>query len=94
VDGAGLLIDLVDAISRYVILPKHADTAVALWILFAHAIGFVDIAPILALTSPEKRCGKSTLLALLGRHAPRSLSASNISGSALFVRSRHGRRPY
>jgi hypothetical protein len=40
-----------------------------LWIVFTHAIDVVSIAAILALTSPEKRCGKTTLLALLRRLA-------------------------
>jgi Protein of unknown function (DUF3631) len=42
------------------------------------------IFPRLLVTSPEKRCGKSTLLDAVERLVPRALSASNISASALF----------
>ena len=49
-----------------------------------HAIGFVDIAPILAITSPEKRCGKSTVLAMLMRLVLRPLPAANLTAAALF----------
>jgi hypothetical protein len=40
--------------------------------------------PLLALTSPEKRCGKTTTLSLLTRLVPRPLLSSNISPAALF----------
>jgi putative DNA primase/helicase len=55
-----------------------------LWLVFAPAIGSVNIASILAITSPEKRCGKSTMLALLARLVPRSMPAANITPAALF----------
>ena len=42
------------------------------------------IAPILALTSPEKRCGKSTVLALLKSLVLRRLPCSNITSASLF----------
>jgi putative DNA primase/helicase len=82
VDGGAVLTDLAATCRRYVVLTKHADTAIALWVVFTHAIGSVDIAPILALTSP--RCGKSTVLALLRRLVLRPLPAANITAAALF----------
>jgi putative DNA primase/helicase len=57
---------------------------VALWILHAHAHDAAAISAILAVISPEKRCGKTTLLSLLNELTPRPLAASNISASALF----------
>jgi hypothetical protein len=84
VDGALLLSDLADTCRCYAVLPKFGDVAIALWIAFSHAIDAVSIAPYLAITSPEKRCGKSTLLTLLARLVPRSLPASNISPAAVF----------
>jgi putative DNA primase/helicase len=44
----------------------------------------VEIAPLAVITAPEKRCGKSQLLFLLGRLAKRPLTASNVSPAALF----------
>jgi Protein of unknown function (DUF3631) len=84
VDGANLLADLAATFKRYTILPDLADVALALWAILTHCIDAVNIAPILALTSPEKRCGKSTVLALIGRLALRSLPVANISGPSLF----------
>ncbi len=84
VNGAALLDELARAFTRYVVLPKSADIVLALWIVFTYVAGVVRIAPILAATSPEKRCGKTTLLALLLRLAHRALAASNISPAALF----------
>jgi len=42
------------------------------------------VSPFLALTSPEKRCGKTTTLHLLSALVPRPLPASSISPAALF----------
>jgi len=84
VDGSDLLDDLASAFKRFVILPDHADTALSLWILFTYLADVARVAPILAAVSPEKRCGKTTLLALLNRLVDRPLTTSNISSSSLF----------
>jgi hypothetical protein len=41
--------------------------AIALWISLTYAEPYVDILPMLAILSPEKRCGKTVLLALLSK---------------------------
>ncbi len=84
VDGAELLKELCATFERYVSLPKHAEVALALWTLHAHAHDAATISPILALTSPEKRCGKSTTLTLIGAIVPKPLNAANIISGALF----------
>lgn len=84
VDGGELLAKLAATCRRYIVLPEHADVALALWIVFTHCVDAVSVAPILALTSPEKRCGKSTVLALLRRLVQRAMAAANISAAALF----------
>ena len=84
VNGAELLDAMASAISRFVIMPKHAANALALWILFSHCIDCMKVAPILAANSPEKRCGKSTLMGLLVALCYRPLPASNITPAALF----------
>ena len=84
VDGAELLQSIVDAFHRFLALPRFAAEAMALWVLHAHAHALALISAILALVSPEKRCGKTTALELLQRIVPRPLSASNITGAALF----------
>lgn len=84
VEGAALLNEIKDALGRFVILPRDAAVAIALWILHAHALKAFSLSPILAVLSPTMRCGKSTLLTLLAALLPRSLSTSNITPAALF----------
>ena len=84
VSGSELLDEIVESIKRYVALPDHAAEAVAFWVVFAHAHDCFGISPILALQSPEKRCGKTTLLSLLATLIPRPLPTSNITPAALF----------
>jgi putative DNA primase/helicase len=55
-----------------------------LWCLHAHAHDAGHISPLLAFSSPEKRCGKTTVLAVLQHLVPRPLTASNITSAALF----------
>ena len=62
---------------------EDAD-ALALWTMHAHCHQAADVSPIQALTSPEKRCGKTRTLTLLGRLVPKPLPTANITAAALF----------
>jgi hypothetical protein len=85
VPTAELLDAIVQVFKRYLILPSpHVAEAIALWILHAWVFGAWDISPFLMLTSPTKRCGKTTALILLSWLTPRSVLAGNISASAIF----------
>jgi putative DNA primase/helicase len=84
VEGAVLLRDIADTISRYVSLPPHAADAMALWAIHAHSLNTANVAPILALISPTKRCGKTRTLSLIRQLVPRPILASSISPAALF----------
>lgn len=84
VDGAALVVEIVDILRRFIVLNAHQACAIALWIIFTWTISAAHIAPILNVTSPEKRCGKSTLLDLINRLVFRPLAVSNISPAALF----------
>ena len=64
VNGAELLDELAATYRRYVVLPEHADIALALWTVHAYSYDYGRCTPILALTSPQKRCGKTTLLSV------------------------------
>lgn len=62
-EGAELLDELRDALTRYVVFPDlHAANAVTLWIAATHVQPAWEHAPRLVITAPEKRCGKSRLL--------------------------------
>jgi putative DNA primase/helicase len=84
VNGSDLLHDLEVVFARYVALPPHAAATLALWTLHTHALDAADVSPILALTSPEKRCGKTRTLSLLARLVRRPLPTSNITPAAVF----------
>jgi putative DNA primase/helicase len=84
VDGAALLDALITAIARFCVLPPDSIVAIALWVMFAHAHDAAEHSPILALESPEKRCGKTTTLSIVADLVPRPLPAANISPAALF----------
>ena len=62
VDGDALLSALRDKLEEFMVLPKYAAETIALWVLFAHAHDAAEHSPFLAIESPEKRCGKTTLL--------------------------------
>lgn len=84
VTGAEVLEELVSLIRRHVSLSPHVAHAVALWIVWSWLIDKFDVAPRLVLLSPEKRCGKSTLLEVIHVLVPRALMASNITPAAIF----------
>lgn len=84
VDGAALMDDLTAAVRRHVVMEDGAPESVALWVLAAHAIDAFNLFPRLGITSPEKRCGKTTLLDVLHCLVPRPLQSANITAAAIF----------
>jgi putative DNA primase/helicase len=84
VNGLSLVAELVTAVRRYVKLPPSADVAFALWVMWSWLIETFDIAPRLAILSPEKGCGKTLLLTFLFNLTPRPLMSSSITPSAIF----------
>lgn len=84
VDGAALADEIVRILRRFIILDDHGAHAVVLWLFWSHGFELWSIAPILAFLSPEKRCGKTSLLSLLTNLLDRALLTSNTSSAALF----------
>jgi hypothetical protein len=84
VDGAELLEELVDTIKRHVVLPSAAAYAVGLWIMHRYVFDAVMVTPRLEIKSPEKRCGKTTLLMLIGALASRALPTANCSAASFY----------
>ncbi|MEA1048582.1 DUF3631 domain-containing protein [Lamprobacter modestohalophilus] len=84
-DGGELLEAIKATLTRHMVLPDGAAVALPLWILGSYAFDAFRIWPKLTITSPEKRCGKSTLLSgLLAPMVHRGLVASSISPAAVF----------
>jgi putative DNA primase/helicase len=84
VNGAELLDAISEAIGTYIIMPAESMCATALWVLHTYLIACFVISPRLAVTSPEKGCGKTTLLDILSRLVRRALSAANVTPAAIF----------
>jgi putative DNA primase/helicase len=84
VDGASLVFDLESAINAHAVLPDGAGVAMALWIVHTYCLDAAAITPRLAIVSPTKRCGKTTVLKLLGALACKPLAASNLTPAVLY----------
>jgi hypothetical protein len=84
VDGAELLAGIGRLIRAHIACEPQTVVAATLWVVFTWFIDAAHVAPIANITAPEKRCGKTQLLTLLGKLACRPLTASNITPAALF----------
>jgi putative DNA primase/helicase len=84
VDVSVLLEELMNIFRRCAILPENAALAISLWVVFTWCIDHFEIAPILALCSPEKRCGKTTVLNVLQRLVHNPQPTANVTPAALF----------
>jgi hypothetical protein len=84
VDGKLLLDELAAVLRRFVVLPIWAAEALALWIVHTFAFQLRDVSAYIGIESPEKRCGKTTLLTLVSQLVNRPVVASNISPPAFF----------
>jgi putative DNA primase/helicase len=84
VAGQELLSDLIAGLRRYMVMDENETTATALWIVHCHALEAFNVSPRLAITSPEKGCGKTTLLDILGVMVPRPLSTANTGVAPVF----------
>jgi 5S rRNA maturation endonuclease (ribonuclease M5) len=84
VDGPSLLKAVEDFVWRFVVMPRAACRVVAAWIVATYAVDRFDVAPLLLLRSPVKRCGKTKLLEVLALLVQRPLNAVGVSPAALF----------
>jgi hypothetical protein len=71
-------------IGEYVDLRPPEYVAVALWVLHAHLFERFLVTPRLALVSPVRGCGKTTLLALIERLLPRCDRTDNITPAVIY----------
>jgi|SRR5262245_10806386 len=88
VDGAALLESIRAVFRRYIMLPPWADIALPLWVLHAWTHDRCELSPILCLTSPTKRCGKTSAMILLNYLTPRAELAANLTTASTFATSR------
>lgn len=84
IDPERLLTEIAKTIRRFIVCDDEVSNAVALWIAMTWFIDVIEVAPLAVITAPEKRCGKTKLLLLLGKLSARAITASSISPAALF----------
>src|SRR5690606_3376224 len=84
VDGAGLLAEMVRAIGQFIVCDGATKVAAALWCTAAWLADSVHASPLLLINAPEKACGKTQLLTVVGKLVPRPAQAAGISPSVLF----------
>jgi hypothetical protein len=83
-DGASLLDEVHDQLTRYVAFPSpEAAVAVTLYAAATHAQDAWEHATRLVIKSPVKRCGKTRLQEVLAELCYRVLKTTNISPAAL-----------
>ena len=83
-DGDALLDELRKHFRRYVVLPKEADVALALWVLHTWVFECFDITPYLAITSPTPRCGKTVLMTMLHWLCCRGKKSDSMSRAVIY----------
>lgn len=85
ISGADLLNHVCDAIKKYVAFAdEHQPVAITLWIAATHALPAWHHATRLAITSPQKRCGKSRLLDVVAALSWFPLLVANATTAAIF----------
>ena len=84
VDGANLLTLMTSQLQQHLSLPKTDTVVLALWVIFTHAHDCFPTSPILAIMSPDKRCGKTTPLSCLRHLVAKPLPMSNITSAAVY----------
>ena len=82
--GIGHLLDeLVAFVRRYVVLTAAQARVTALWIAHTHAVEAAEATPYLAITSAEKRSGKTRLLEVLNLLVARAWFTGRVTAAVL-----------
>jgi hypothetical protein len=84
VDGEFLLKRLFALFRRHLVIDQKAALAVALWTIHTYVLAAAETTPRLAVTSPAKRCGKTTLFKVLSYLVYHPEPVSNISPASIF----------
>jgi putative DNA primase/helicase len=82
--GEELLNDILHTLRRFIVCEPETAIAATLWAVMTWFIDEIQVCPLAVITAPEKRCGKTQLLDLIGRLSCRALAASSISPAATY----------
>lgn len=84
VSGSVLLDEIESTLRRFLIATDPAFLAGTLYSVFTFVFDWFDVCPLLFVTSPTKRCGKSRATSLLRRLAYRPLAVSSASAAGIY----------
>jgi putative DNA primase/helicase len=84
VDGTEMLNQISQTFSRYIVLPDGASDVLALWCAHTHVFKAFICSPRLNISSPDKRCGKTTLRDVAALFVSRPVLTENLSVAVLF----------
>lgn len=84
VDGVSLADSINNTLKKYISLPDGASEAITLWIMHTYGVDMFDFTPRLCIMSPEKRCGKTSLLTLIECLSYQVISVGGITASPMF----------
>jgi putative DNA primase/helicase len=82
--GAELVNDLIGDLTKYVSLEPDYGAVAAFWVIHTYLLDYIKITPRLAITAPEKRCGKTTFIDWLSTVVQRPKRSDNISAAAVY----------
>jgi hypothetical protein len=89
---SSLVDDVQGFIARYVVMDDDQRLVVALWVLHTYVFEVFTQTPYLAVNSPEKQCGKTTLVGVLENSCNRPWNTVNPSEAVLY-RKIHAQKP-
>ncbi|MGM0422340.1 MAG: DUF3631 domain-containing protein [Pseudomonadota bacterium] len=84
IEGEYLFSTLVETLNRYCVLETGTPEALALWCVFSYVIDEFTHNPRLLITSPEKGCGKTTVLSVISQLVNKPLPSSNMTPASVF----------
>lgn len=84
VDGDTLLDEIREVFTEYLYLPEGAAIVLTLWTVHTYAIAATDTFPILSALSPQKRCGKTTLLRVLKGLVRQPILAAHFTKASIY----------
>ena len=84
VRGDDLVEELIGDLTRYVSLEPDYAAVASFWALHTYLVNQGFITPRLAITAPQPRCGKTTLVNWLQTVVQRPLSSVNVSAAAVY----------
>ena len=84
VDLGQVLTQIEARIQEHMVMDADSITAVTLWTAYTYVCDRFTVSPYLAIMSPTKRCGKTTLVSMLEQLVRRPLPTANATPAVIF----------